>query len=94
MKHSKKYLNLLAEFQNFNSQVQNPRRVMMWWYDVKTNGTYDTAELAHRVSAAAQLGYDVLLERKEVQGKDGLVVYYVTQRPIKPWGLYSAEVYE
>jgi hypothetical protein len=93
MKHSQKYLELLNAFKRFNNDVQNPKRQQMWHYCLARKGqAYEVDELAHRVAAANDLGYDVQLVRgQDRSGQDQLQVQYVAKRPSKPWELFVNE---
>lgn len=83
MKEKRKtpYQMLLKEVKEWASKVRYRHEKEMWLYPKKylTNG-WSMAELYERVSAAEQLGYDVVLYAT----KDGLSVRYRKQIPNVP----------
>jgi hypothetical protein len=71
------YSRLKNAVLRYMSGVDYPRRTVMWLYPKnKLNETWRLGDLAERVSAADQLGFDVKLRMVE----DGLRVEYV-KRP-------------
>lgn len=68
------YARLLDSIKRFAYSVKYPRRRTMWTYPKnKLNDSWALGDLAQRVQAAEQLGYDVHLRNTA----DGLVVEYV-----------------
>lgn len=77
------YSALLEEAQTFVRQATRPNKRVMFLYPkdkVVGRSTYRLDDLAERVAAADQLGYDVHLVNKE----DGLNVIYVKRLPPAP----------
>lgn len=76
------YQRLLEEAQQFASDVENPHTRLMWVYPKdKLSTGWNLADLAERVAAANQLGYDVKL----VNHEGALQVFYVKKMPSRPW---------
>lgn len=76
------YERLLKAFKEYVSEVQYPRTRFMWRYPKNKLGEgYRLDDLAERVQAAEQLGYDVFLK----MDSEGLAVMYRKQRPERPW---------
>lgn len=74
------YTRLMQQVHRFASDVKHPRTRCMWVYPkAKLSESWSLADLAQRVQAADQLGYDVRLRHAE----DGLRVEYV-KRPNIP----------
>jgi L-alanine-DL-glutamate epimerase-like enolase superfamily enzyme len=72
------YARLLAAANRFESRVLYPKRKIMWFYPKSKLGeSWALNDLAERVQAADQLGYDV---RLVVDGNGNLSVEYV-ERP-------------
>lgn len=80
------YQRLLEEARKFVWDVTyRNKRVMFIYPKDKVDGraTYRLDDLAERVAAADQLGYDVQL----VNNDDGLNVMYIKRIPPAPWKL-------
>jgi hypothetical protein len=76
------YQRLKDESRKYCFDVEYRHKVEMHYYrDAKKGGTWKLDDLAHKVDAAKQLGYDVQLENKD----DGLHVYYRKQPPARPF---------
>jgi hypothetical protein len=79
------YARLKTEFANFVDLVLYPHTKLLWTYPkARLDEGWTLSNLAERVSAAAQLGYDVVLTRSE---NGDLVVQYRKQRPTRPWNV-------
>jgi hypothetical protein len=82
------YQRLLTEAREFALEVIRRarwKRTMYCWpvADVDKPIGYRLDTVAHRVQAADQLGYDVMLKWED----RGLVAYYVKRPPDTPWRL-------
>lgn len=76
------YQRLLESAREFAAAVENPHTRLMWTYPKETlNTCWHLTNLAERVAAAAQIGYDVKL----VNGEGSLQVWYVKKMPSRPW---------
>ncbi len=79
------YERLRRECFQWAMTVRNPRTVSMWCYTKADLARgWDLTELFQRVSAADQLGYDVVLSASG----EGLSVKYRRRPPDMPWGLH------
>lgn len=77
------YTELKREACDWIRKAMNPQRVAMWSYpkeSLRQDQGWRLDELAERVRAADQLGYDVRLLWKD----DGLHVQYVKRMPDVP----------
>jgi len=75
------YDRLKQEFLKYCSNVEYRHKVAMHYYpDAKKGGGFNLVDLAHKIDAARQLGYDVGLENKD----DGIHVFYRKQIPQRP----------
>lgn len=78
------YQRLLQQFTVFVDAVLHPTRVSMWRYPkAKLHEQWTLADLAERVAAAEQLGFNVWL--RNVDGD--LVVEYYRKPPARPWNV-------
>jgi len=76
------YQRLLEDAREFAGQVKYRHEKLMWRYPKeKLNTGWALNDLAERVSAADQLGYDVILRNSD----DGLSVYYRKKVPDTPY---------
>lgn len=76
------YQRLLEDAREFAGQVKYCHEKLMWRYPKeKLNTGWALNDLAERVSAADQLGYDVILRNSD----DGLSVYYRKKVPDTPY---------
>lgn len=76
------YQRLLESAQKFASEVEYPHTRLMWTYPKdKLDAGWYLSDLAERVAAAAQIGYDVKL----VNSDGSLQVFYVKKMPSRPW---------
>ncbi len=76
------YARLLAAFRQYVSAVEYPHTKYMWRYPKKRlHEGWQLTDLAERVAAADQLGFDVVLQNDD----DGLKVLYRKKRPETPW---------
>lgn len=76
------YNRLKAEFREYVSKIEFPETKFMWRYPKEKLGeNWSLVDLAERVSAAEQLGYDVVLQNDA----QGLRVMYRKKRPSTPW---------
>lgn len=76
------YERLKTAFRQYVSAVEYPHSKCMWRYPKKRlHEGWQLADLAERVAAADQLGFDVLLQNDE----EGLKVVYRKKRPETPW---------
>jgi len=76
------YQRLLGDAQNFANSVALRGKKQMWHYPAnRLHEHWNLRDLAQRVAAADQLGYDVQIVNQE----DGLYVYYVKKLPVRPW---------
>jgi hypothetical protein len=77
------YQRLLRQAQVFANKVQYRRKIGLWTYPKnKMNLRWDLSDLAERVAAAQQLGYEVQIENVE----GSLKVYYVKKLPDEYFG--------
>ena len=83
MKPRNPYAVLKAEAVEWIAKVHRRRRVQMWRYPAKDIRTaqWNLFDLAERVRAADQLGFDVALRWVD----DGLRVEYVERLPSTPY---------
>ncbi len=76
------YKRLLDAAQEFASKVEHPHTKLMWVYPKdKLNAGWPLKDLAERVAAADQIGYEVKL----VNHDGALQVVYVKKMPSRPW---------
>lgn len=81
-KRKSPYQYLLDEFRAYAYSVTFRKTVKMWTYPKARIGeAWTLRDLHERVQAAAQLGYDVILEADD----NGLHVKYRQQVPNRPW---------
>ncbi len=77
------YQMLMEDAREFASKVKYRHEKPMWRYPKENlNAGWHLADIAERVSAADQLGYDVILKNTA----DGLCVYYRKKVPDTPIG--------
>lgn len=78
------YERLKAAFLKYVSSVEYPHTKLMWSYPkAKLSDGWSLIDLAERVSAAEQLGYDVVLRSDD----GGLKVLYRKKHAETPWEL-------
>ena len=76
------YQRLLDAAQKYAYLVEYPQTWFMWAYKKADMGAaFKLSDLAERVAAAEQLGYDVKLVNKD----GDLQVFYVKKMPSRPW---------
>lgn len=76
------YQRLLESAREFATAVEHPHTKLMWTYPKdKLNTGWHLTDLAERVAAANQLGYDVKLVNQD----GALQVWYVKKMPNRPW---------
>lgn len=81
MKVKNPYTRLLEEIREWCCKLLRRDKREMWFYPKKQlNDGWPLTDLYERVSAAKQLGYDVVLEANEM----GLIVKYIKQIPNIP----------
>jgi len=74
------YTALKSEFREWINASAGRRKIMLWrWPDPPAG---DISNLAQRVIAAQQLGYEVQIRHND---KEGLVVEYIKKLPDPPW---------
>lgn len=84
MKRVNPYTSLKNRFSEWVSKAINRRRIHMWTYPRdKMDCSWSLSNLAERVAAADQLGYDVVLKSDD----SGLRVEYVAKIPSRPWDI-------
>jgi hypothetical protein len=82
MKRVSPYTTLKKEAEDWARKVAHPHRKVMWTYPKeKLKEGWNVSDLAERVAAADQLGYDVKLENRT----EGLTVIYVKRPPDVPY---------
>lgn len=71
-----RYRSLINRFNAAVNLARFPRRIFMWRYPKNRLGEgWSLTDLAERVQAADQLGFDVQIKHAD----DGLSVYYVAR---------------
>jgi hypothetical protein len=76
------YQRLLDAAQTYAAHVEYPSTGLMWVYEKAVmGGAFKLSDLAERVAAAEQLGYDVKLVNRD----GDLQVFYVKKMPSRPW---------
>lgn len=76
------YERLKREFREYASAIEYPHTKVMWRYPKeRLHEGWTLANLAERVAAAEQIGYDVILQSDD----EGLRVIYRKKRPSTPW---------
>ena len=76
------YQRLLDAAQKYAYLVAYPQTRLLWTYEKADKGAaFKLSDLAERVAAAEQLGYDVKLVNKD----GDLQVFYVKKMPARPW---------
>lgn len=76
------YQRLLESAREFAAAVENPHTRLMWTYPKgKLDSGWNLTDLAERVAAANQIGYDVKLVNQD----GSLQVLYVKKMPSRPW---------
>lgn len=84
MKRVNPYDRLKKQLNEEWNKVEHRHTVPMHFYpNAKKGGSWSLADLAHKVDAAAQLGYDVFLSNSD----DGLHVKYIKKIPPRPFVL-------
>ncbi len=77
------YTRLLNQIKNWVDTLEYRHEVFMWEYPKsKIDLSWKINDLYHKVSAAKQLGYEVILEISE---EEGLLVKYRKKMPIIPF---------
>jgi hypothetical protein len=77
------YQRLLSDVRDYARKVEFPRTRAMWTYPkAKLADGWQLFDLNERVAAAAQIGYETILESTEA----GLVVKYRKRAPDTPFG--------
>lgn len=78
------YTTLKNSFSEWVNKAINRRRVPMWTYPKsKLSDSWTLRDLAERVAAAKQLGFEVHLRSDDA----GLHVEYVSKLPERPWDI-------
>lgn len=75
------YQHLLDEYRDFVMSVYRGGRSMFFYKKTDLQFGWSLVDIYERTRAAAQLGYDVVLEAKD----DGLHVKYREKIPQMPW---------
>lgn len=78
------YERLRRQFGEYCNSIEYAPRRRMWIYPKeKLSSSWRLDDLAERVAAADQLGYDVMLTNTD----EGLVVYYSKRPDKRPWNV-------